>query len=418
MAAGTTHGRDVRALVADDDPRDPGSRASPRRSSVPPLLPKTKSGIFAVGTRRPIAVHVPPNPAPNLEDLPTLDGDPEDEEDTLRIRRVERVDIDSVLRRVSSVPPPPLELRRVEIPKAPPARPSLEPPDPLAVEESGSFLLRALGYTATIVLLAGAITLLGRAAVLVVDIARHVRTTDATARLTSVHRESHAMRTAAMPTQLFGPRVEASSAPQVAEPTTTTPSVASDVPFVGPPMPEPEVAIEPEPTPAPVTEPHAALEPAPTAPRSVEPARAEARPVAAPTESALAVAESVEGEEAPTEDPVDEAPPAPADPVALALAARLDPPPVEAPPPSIPSRDEVGRALRAVAPQVNACSTESVVLTVRVTFASDGSVTAARLATTPPGTTNAACVWEALRAARVSPFGRSSFTTSYAYARP
>lgn len=428
MAAGTTHGRDVKALVAQDDPRHPGTRTGPRRSSVPPLLPKTKSGIFAVGTRRPVPVRVPPNPVPNLEDLPTLDGDPEDELDTVRIRRIERVDIDSVLRRVSSVPPPPFELRLVDVPKAPPARPSLEPPDPMAVDGDGSFWLRTLGTAATIVVLAGAITLLGRAAVLVVDIARHVRADDATARLTSVHRESRAMRTSAMPTQLFAVPFESSpteSAATVELPRASARAASVEVPFVGPPMPAPEVAREPE-APASLASQPTSLAPAsPVAPAQVasihstsavgtpRPARLETEPE--PSEEASS---PLEEEAAPLEEVALEPAPAPADPAALALAARLDPPAVEAPPPSIPSREDVGRALRAATPQVNSCSSQPVVLTVRVSFASDGSVTAARLATTPPSTTDAGCVWAALRSAHVPPFARPTFTTSYVYTRP
>jgi hypothetical protein len=83
--------------------------------------------------------------------------------------------------------------------------------------------------------------------------------------------------------------------------------------------------------------------------------------------------------------------------------------------PEMPSRRDVGAALRAVEEAVRACGYGGRSVTMIAVFGSDGQVTRAfalgRYAATPA----AVCAADALRRATLPPFGRESFSVAYPF---
>jgi len=83
--------------------------------------------------------------------------------------------------------------------------------------------------------------------------------------------------------------------------------------------------------------------------------------------------------------------------------------------PARPSRSEVARALRSVASAVDACTANVGAATIRITVANDGSVSAASATGEYAGTSEGACMAQAVRSARFALFTDSSLVVSYPF---
>jgi len=151
--------------------------------------------------------------------------------------------------------------------------------------------------------------------------------------------------------------------------------------------------------------------------------------VAVPVEPALEVAE-LPVEVAPVAAPIELAPPVETaiTPEVAATAAEIrshmsgpgtptsSDSTVPAVVPERPSRSDVSRALRAVGPAVDACTTNVGTATIHIVVSSDGSVSSASATGEYANTSEGACMANAVRSARFAPFTQPTLAVTFPFA--
>lgn len=408
-------------LDAKLDGSKPAGEGSPEARREPP-----SSGMFAKALYHgPLdEVRIPPNPVPALDDLPTLDDDVPFGTPSVAQNDAARIDFDSVLVRVSTVPPP-VSLAAFVVPTAP--APGLRDEtgelEQVVAKKAPPSDRRAATF--------GAALLLSGAAVGVAAYAVGPRL------LPEQGPSAIASPIAAEPAAPV-----ASAAPVVAEPEakvgdtmvfglddlpTASPTAPSSTPAVGSSVaPVTGTSLAAPAAAAPTLAPEAAA-PAAEAPTATEtPAEAVAAPVAeapAATEASAtetpAVAEPVAPAPEPTpEQRMDALLSNAVSSTSGAAITSLAPERAASSPRGLapqPERSEVVAAMRGVAGQVDQCTSATGSVTVRITFGSDGSVRSASAGAPFAGTSEGACMAQAVQGAHVSPFARPTFTVSYPF---
>lgn len=402
-------------LDAELDGGKPPFGGGPESRREPP-----SSGMFAKSLYQgPFDdVRLPPNPVPAIDELPTLDDDVPLATPPVAQNDAARIDFDSVLVRVSTVPPP-VSLASFVVPTAP--APGLRDEagalEQLVVKPSRAPASRRAATFGIALALSGAAvgvaayevgpSLLSptpsNAPTVVAEVAAPV----ASVPVAAAEPEAKAPET-----MIFGLDEMPAARPAVAPPVAPSP-VLTQAP--GTSVAAPVVAAGALPT--------ETAQPAAESPTALEAAAAPAPETTASTEGvapeATAVAEpAAPAPETTPEQRMDALLSNAVTSTNGAAIASLAPERAAAAPRGLaaqPERSEVVAAMRGVASQVDQCTGATGSVTMRITFGADGSVRSASAGAPFAGTPEGACMAQAVQGAHVSPFARPTFTVSYPF---